>query len=99
MAVTRDVLVRATPFLWELSERSKTYCNRDATKLQYISEDLQNFVIIPNKSSLSADFWNYLCEISINRPRSCKCSKIRTVLLAVLDENRTEELQAKNVER
>jgi hypothetical protein len=33
-AVTRDVLVRATPFLWELSERSNLYCNREAPKMQ-----------------------------------------------------------------
>ena len=34
MAVTRDVLVRATPFLWELSERSKLYYNRVRPKMQ-----------------------------------------------------------------
>ena len=34
MAVTREVLVRATPFLWELSERSNVYFSRQRRKLQ-----------------------------------------------------------------
>jgi hypothetical protein len=34
MAVTRDMLVRATPFLWELSERSSLYFNRQCPKMQ-----------------------------------------------------------------
>ena len=78
MAVTRDVLVRATPFLWELSERSKTYCNRMRAKLQYVFSYLLKFVNIPNQAPTVPVICRYLRKKSVNLHKSPVCSRLLT---------------------
>ena len=105
MAVTRDVLVRATPFLWELSERSNTYSNRICRKLQYyftIFPKIRDYPQFFGKRRHQGRLGRIILRI---RPTALKFSRKREILYeifagtVVFQGKTSEQLKAKQIER